>query len=196
MTQTATLLGLQIADYQLVEFLGAGGMGEVYRAVDTRSNRSVAVKVLHKTRGNATFVERFRNEARIQADLKHPSIVTLYDFIEYEGRLCMIMEYIDGLSLDARIHQTGRLPVAEALRIFQPIVEALDYTHRKGVIHRDIKPHNVKISQRGEVKLMDFGIAKGKSSPGLTAVGTVIGTPEYLSPEQLRGKLADPRSDV
>lgn len=196
MTQTATLLGLQIGDYQLVEFLGAGGMSEVYRAVDTRRNRSVAVKVLHKARGHATFVERFRNEARIQADLKHPNIVMLYDFIEYEGRLCIIMEYIDGSSLDARIRQTGRLPAVEALRIFRPVVEALDYTHRKGVIHRDIKPHNVKISRRGEVKLLDFGIAKGKSSPGLTAVGTVIGTPEYLSPEQLRGKPADPRSDV
>jgi len=196
MTQTATLLGLQIGDYQLVEFLGAGGMGEVYRAVHTRLNRSVAVKVLHKARGNATFVERFRNEARIQADLKHPNIATLYDFIEYEGRLCIIMEYIDGPSLDARIRQAGRLPVAEALRIFQPVVEALDYTHRQGVIHRDIKPHNVKISRRGEVKLLDFGIAKGESSPGLTAVGAVVGTPEYLSPEQLRGKPADPRSDV
>ncbi len=196
MTQTATLLGLQIGDYQLVEFLGAGGMGEVYRAVHTRSNRSVAVKVLHRARGNATFVERFRNEARIQADLKHPNIATLYDFIEYEGRLCIIMEYIDGPSLDARIRQAGRLPVAEALRVFQSVVEALDYTHRQGVVHRDVKPHNVKISRRGEVKLLDFGIAKGETSPGLTAVGAVVGTPEYLSPEQLRGKPADPRSDV
>ena len=196
MTQTATLLGSQIGDYQLVEFLGAGGMGEVYRAVHTRLNRSVAVKVLHRTRGNATFVERFRNEARIQADLKHPNIVMLYDFIEYEERLCIIMEYIDGPSLDARIRQAGRLPVAEALRVFQPVVEALDYTHRQGVVHRDVKPHNVKISRRGAVKLLDFGIARGEASPGLTAVGAVVGTPEYLSPEQLRGKPADPRSDV
>lgn len=196
MTQATTLLGLQIGDYQLVEFLGAGGMGEVYRAVHTRLNRPVAVKVLHKTRSPNTFVERFRNEARIQADLKHPNIVTLYDFVEYDGRLCIIMEYVDGPSLDVRIRQEGRVPVDEALRLFQPVVEALNYTHRQGVVHRDVKPHNVKISRNGEVKLLDFGIAKGEMTPGLTAVGAVVGTPEYLSPEQLRGKPADPRSDV
>lgn len=156
----------------------------------------MAVKVLHKTSGNETFVKRFRNEAQIQAGLRHPNIVTLYDFIEYDGRLCIIMEYVDGPSLDARIREAGQVPVTEVLRIFKAVVEALAYTHRQGVVHRDIKPHNVKISRRGEVKVLDFGIAKGETTPGLTAAGAVVGTPEYLSPEQLRGKPADARSDV
>lgn len=193
---TGSLLNSQIGEYRLIDFLGAGGMGEVYRAVHSKLGRVVAVKVLTSAARNPSLVDRFFNEARIQSNLHHPNIATLFDFSEFGGRPCIIMEYIDGQTLDERIRMFGGLPLSETVFIFQALVEALSYVHGQGIIHRDIKPNNVKISSAGEVKLLDFGIAKGDATPNLTVTGDVVGTLQYLSPEQLKGGFADARSDI
>jgi serine/threonine protein kinase len=190
------LVNTSIGEYRVVDFLGAGGMGEVYRAVHSKIGRVVAVKLLTQTSRNATFVERFLNEARIQANLNHPNIATLYDFLEINGQPCIVMEYIEGLSLDELIRARGCLSVPEALRIFQSTLEAMEYVHVRGIVHRDIKSNNIRISNAGEVKLLDFGIAKSGTTPQLTVTGAFIGTLQYLSPEQITGGVADFRSDV
>jgi len=186
-----------VGEYRLIDLLGAGGMGEVYRAVHPKLGRVVAVKVLAHPGADTGFVERFLNEARIQAELQHPNIVTLYDFIERDGRPCIVMEYVDGQSLDQRIRACPcGLPLSEAIFIFRAVVEAIAYVHSRGVIHRDIKPNNVKISAKDEVKLLDFGVAKAAHSPHLTMTGKVIGTMQYLAPEQIKGRPADVRTDL
>ncbi|MDQ3585596.1 MAG: serine/threonine protein kinase [Acidobacteriota bacterium] len=190
------LINSTVGEYCLVDFLGAGGMGDVYRGVHSKIGRVAAIKVLTQTANTGGFVERFFNEARIQASLQHPNIATLYDFLEFDGQPCIIMEYVDGQTLADRIRPVGPLPLAETLRVFRAVVEAVGYIHGYGIIHRDIKSNNIKISSTGQVKLLDFGIAKGSMSPGLTETGSVIGTLEYISPEQLASGIADPRSDI
>lgn len=191
------LIGATIGEYRIVDFIGEGGMGAVYRAEHSKLGRIAAVKFLSQSAASGHgFVERFFNEARIQASLQHPNIAALYDFLEFNGQPCIIMEYIDGQTLCDRVRPVGPLPLAEALNIFCPVVEAIGYIHSHGVIHRDIKSNNIKISSSGQVKLLDFGIAKGQTSPGLTSTGSVIGTLEYISPEQLKGGHADARSDI
>lgn len=171
-------------------------MGEVYRAVHMRLGRVVAVKVLTQAHRTPRLMERFYNEAQIQARLNHPRIATLFDFIEANSTPCIVMEFINGQTLDEYISSMGALPVEDALRIFQAIVEAIAYIHENGIVHRDIKANNIKITSTGEVKVLDFGIAKAVSSPQLTAMGDVIGTLHYLSPEQIKGGVADERSDI
>lgn len=191
------LANAAIGEYRLLESLGAGGMGEVYRAVHSRIGRVVAVKILSGAEPGAGLAERFMNEARIQAGLHHPHIAEFYDFVEFEGRPCIIMEYVDGITLDDRIRRArGGLPVAEALAIFRAVVEAIAYLHERGILHRDIKSSNIKLSSAGQVKLLDFGIAKDPSSKRLTMVGGCVGTMDYLAPEQIRGRPADARADV
>jgi serine/threonine protein kinase len=190
------LLNSSVGEYRLVDFLGAGGMGEVYRGVHSKIGRVVAVKVLTHASNVPGLMERFVNEARIQASLHHQNIATLYDFLEVDGRPCIIMELVDGQGLDERMKMAGILPLAEAVFIFQAVVEAVGYVHSHGIIHRDIKSNNIKINSAGEVKLLDFGIAKGGSTPNLTVTGDVVGTLHYLSPEQLKGGFADARSDI
>lgn len=190
------LLNSSIGEYRLVDFIGSGGMGEVYRAVHSKIGRVVAVKVLTQAVPSASFASRFLNEARVQASLHHQNIATLYDFLEVNGQPCIIMEYVDGQTLIERIRAAGSLPSGEALRIFKAIVGAIHYVHSSGIVHRDIKSNNVKISSTGEIKLLDFGIAKSESSPSLTLAGDVIGTLQYLSPEQITGGAADARTDI
>lgn len=185
-----------VGEYRLVDFLGAGGMGEVYRATHSKLRRVAAVKILSQSVCDPSFVERFLNEARIQASLQHPNIATLYDFLEFHGRPCIVMEYIEGEELADRIKARGSLPLREAFAIFQSIVEAIGYVHNQGIIHRDIKSNNVKITSTGTVKLLDFGIAKSGASPSLTLTGGVIGTLKYLSPEQIKGEVANARTDI
>jgi serine/threonine-protein kinase len=191
-----TLINSTIGEYRLVEKLGEGGMGEVYQGVHSKIGRVVAVKILSQASAGPEFVERFLNEARIQAGLQHNNIATLYDFLEYDGQPCIIMEYIEGQTLTDCIRSWGCLPLSEALRYFHSIVEAIDYVHSRGIVHRDIKSTNVKITPSGQVKLLDFGIAKSGASPALTVTGSFIGTLQYLSPEQIQGGLADARSDI
>jgi serine/threonine protein kinase len=185
-----------IGEYRLVEKLGEGGMGEVYQGVHSKIGRVVAVKILSQAAHGPEFVERFLNEARIQGGLQHHNIVTLYDFLEYNGQPCIIMEYIEGQTLTDCVRAWGGLPLADAIRYFQSIVEAIDYVHSRGIVHRDIKSNNVKITPSGQVKLLDFGIAKSGASPALTVTGAFVGTLQYLSPEQLVGGVADVRSDI
>ncbi len=190
------LINSTIGEYRLVEKLGEGGMGEVYQGVHSKIGRVVAVKILSQAAHGPEFVERFLNEARIQGALQHNNIVTLYDFLEYDGQPCIIMEYIEGRSLTDCIRAWGGLPLADAIRYFQGIVDAIDYVHSRGIVHRDIKSNNVKITPAGQVKLLDFGIAKSGASPALTVTGAFMGTLQYLSPEQLVGGIADARSDI
>src|SRR6266850_6230621 len=192
----STLINSTIGEYRLVEKLGEGGMGEVYQGVHSKIGRVVAVKILSQASAGAEFVERFLNEARIQAGLQHNNIATLYDFLEFDGQPCIIMEYIEGETLTDCIRSWGCLPLADAIRYFQSIVEAIDYVHGRGIVHRDIKSTNVKITPSGQVKLLDFGIAKSGASPALTMAGGFIGTLQYLSPEQIQGGFADARSDI
>ncbi|HEX7176753.1 MAG TPA: serine/threonine-protein kinase [Pyrinomonadaceae bacterium] len=192
------LINQSIGEYRIESFLGAGGMGEVYRASHSKIGRLAAVKVLTSaTQEGGGFVERFFNEARIQASLQHPNIATLYDFCEVAGQPCIIMEYVDGLTVAERIAAHGApLPPSETARVFEKVVEAIEHIHRHGIIHRDIKSNNIKVSSSGQVKLLDFGIAKGQTSPGLTQVGSVIGTIQYLAPELICGGTADGRVDI
>jgi serine/threonine protein kinase len=185
-----------IGEYRLVEKIGAGGMGEVYRAVHSKIGRMVALKVLNQTVQGQEFVERFLNEARIQASLHHQNIATLYDFLEFNGQPCIIMEYVEGDTIADRIAARGAMPLADAVAIFKAVLDAIHYIHSQGIVHRDIKSHNVKISTAGQVKLLDFGIAKSGSSPALTMTGGFVGTLQYLSPEQFTGGIADTRSDI
>jgi serine/threonine-protein kinase len=185
-----------IGEYRLVEKIGAGGMGEVYRAVHSKIGRMVALKVLNQTVQSQEFVERFLNEARIQASLHHQNIATLYDFLEFNGQPCIIMEYVEGETIADRLAVRGAMPLEEAVAIFKAVADAIHYIHSQGIVHRDIKSHNVKISSAGQVKLLDFGIAKSGSSPALTMTGGFVGTLQYLSPEQFTGGIADARSDI
>jgi eukaryotic-like serine/threonine-protein kinase len=185
-----------VGDYRLIDFLSAGGMGEVYRAIHSSSGRLAAVKVLTSDLSDSGLVQRFMNEARIQSSLSHPNIAEFYQFIEADGHPCIIMEYIDGETLTERVKRCGPLRLSEALHIFKAIVDAIGYIHSYNIIHRDIKSSNIKISSTGRVKLLDFGIAKGSFTPGLTVTGAIVGTLLYISPEQLRGVTADTRSDI
>lgn len=193
---TSRRLNSFIGEYRLVDFIGAGGMGEVYRAVHAQIGRVVAIKVLSQIESGSRLSERFLNEARIQAGLRHPGIATLYDFLEVDGQPCIIMEYVEGRTLDERIRARGRLPTPEALSIFVAVVDAVAYLHDLGIEHRDIKSSNIRVGPSGAVKLLDFGIARDASSRRLTQTGHQIGTLGYLSPEQIAGDRSDARSDV
>ncbi|MBC7897121.1 MAG: serine/threonine protein kinase [Cytophagaceae bacterium] len=190
-----TLQRSSVGRYRIIDFVGAGGMGEVYRVVDTDSGRIAALKVLTATRGSS-MVERFRNEARIHSTLQHPGIATMYGFLEADDLPCIAMEFVDGETIEHRIQMTGAMSVAAALPVFAAIVDVVSYLHQRGVVHRDLKSNNVKIDGRGAVKLLDFGIAQSHHTPKLTTDGSVVGTLHYLSPEQLRTGQAGPHSDL
>jgi serine/threonine-protein kinase len=191
----ARMLNATIGDYRVTDSVGAGGMGEVFRAVHTRVGHVVALKVLGET-GDHAETRRFIEEARIQSQLHHPNIAAFHDYFEWQGRGCIVMEYVDGQTLADRIRFAGPLPAAEALAIFRSIVETVAYIHRHRIIHRDIKSSNIKIARSGEVKLLDFGIARSDATPNATMPGKVMGTLEYISPERLNGEPADERSDL
>ncbi|MBV9241323.1 MAG: serine/threonine protein kinase [Acidobacteria bacterium] len=184
-----------IGEYRVTGFLGEGGMGEVYLGVHEKLGRPAAIKVLSSAAKDESFRTRFFNEARLQANLHHPNIATLYDFQQQGDELLIFMEYVDGESLDERLGRSS-MAVEDALRAFKHVCEAVGYIHANGIVHRDIKSQNIKIASNGAVKLLDFGIAKQEASHGLTQTGGVIGTPTYLSPEQLRGGKASPQTDI
>jgi len=199
--------GIKLGPYEIQSLLGAGGMGEVYRARDTRLDRTVAVKILRKGLAETPEVrQRFEREARAVSSLNHPHICALYDVGHQDGIEYLVMEYLEGETLAARIEK-GPLPSADLLRYASQIADALDKAHRQGMVHRDLKPGNVMLTKAG-AKLLDFGLAKGGeilqgdmgSSPtvsrALTAQGTIVGTMQYMSPEQLEGKDAGARSDI
>ena len=184
-----------IGEYRITGFLGEGGMGVVYRGVHEKLGREAAVKILGGGSQDPNFKTRFLNEARLQAGLHHPNVATLYDFRENGDDLVIFMELVDGECLDELVTKRA-FTVDEALTVFASICEAIAYIHEHGIIHRDIKAQNAKLTSRGVVKLLDFGIAKDSRSQGLTQTGGVIGTPNYLSPEQLEGSQASPQTDI
>jgi serine/threonine protein kinase len=212
--------GTKLGPYEIVAPLGAGGMGEVYRARDTRLDRSVAIKVLNSALGSSPELkQRFEREARAVSRLNHPHICTLHDIGSQDGTDYLVMEYLEGETLAERLHR-GALPLEQVLKIGIEIADALDKAHRIGIVHRDIKPGNIMLTKSG-AKLLDFGLAKpagiAAAAPGsrapllsaaatmtslspqlspLTTQGTIVGTIQYMSPERLQGMEADTRSDI
>jgi serine/threonine-protein kinase len=190
--------------YELGELLGYGGMAEVHRGHDTRLNRDVAIKVLRADLArDPSFLNRFRREAHSAAGLNHPSIVSVYDTgedVAADGTAVpfIVMEYVEGRTLRDILKAEGKLPSRRAMEIIADVCAALEFSHRNGIIHRDIKPGNIMITPQGAVKVMDFGIARAvaDSSATVTQTANVIGTAQYLSPEQARGEAVDARSDV
>ena len=216
--------GTRLVVFEITQLIGAGGMGEVYRARDTKLGREVAIKVLPEDFAkDPDRLARFEREAQMLAALDHPNIAALYDFQEADGVRFLVMQLVEGETLADRIGR-GPIPVDEALPIFAQIAAALEAAHDRGIVHRDLKPANIKIASDDRVKVLDFGIAKSfahadtwtdpaptptPSSPdattmagtptppwSITGAETFVGTPSYMSPEQARGKQVDKRSDI
>jgi phosphate/phosphite/phosphonate ABC transporter binding protein len=190
------LIGTKLGKYEIQAELGRGGMGAVYRGYDEMLDRSVAVKVLapHLV-WEKEFVERFVREARAAAKLKHPNIVTIHDVGQEGGWYYFVMEYLKGRTLTDLIQERGSMGVEETLRVLRPLADALDYAHHRGLVHRDVKPGNVIVDPAGTVTLTDFGIVRAAQETRLTATGTIVGTPEYMSPEQAKGLAVGAHSD-
>lgn len=195
------LSGQRLGKYELLERLGQGGMAQVYKAYQPAVERYVAVKVLHgHLAGDDEFVTRFKREARGLGQLRHPHIVSVFDFDQdgADGRYYMVMDYIAGPTLDQVLRQRGRLPVPEALEIISQVLQALDFAHRQGSIHRDVKPGNIMFTDETSrhAVLTDFGIARLVDTSRLTVTGAIVGSPAYISPEAARGEAVDGRSDL
>ena len=206
--------GTRLGAYDIVALIGAGGMGEVYRATDTNLKRAVAIKILPESVGaDRERLARFQREAEVLASLNHLNIATIYGLERSHGTTALVMELVEGPTLADRIAQ-GPIPIDQALPIAKQIAEAFEAAHDAGVIHRDLKPANIKLRPDGTVKVLDFGLAKALapdpsstaadqvsqsptiSSPAMTRAGVILGTAAYMSPEQARGDFADRRSDV
>jgi serine/threonine protein kinase len=193
------MIGDVIAErYELLEICGTGGMSTVYKAHDQLLERNVALKVLHPHYGDdEEYVERFRREARAVAQLSHPNIVTVIDRGEADGHQFIVFEFIDGENLKELVGRTGPLPVRRAIELAVAVAEGLAFAHEHGLVHRDVKPQNVLLNGDGEAKVTDFGIARSLDvEHGVTQTGTVMGTSNYLSPEQASGKQVTPATDV
>jgi serine/threonine protein kinase len=202
------MLGEMLSHYRVLEKLGEGGMGVIYRALDTRLERTVALKVLRpEVLGDSDRRRRFAREARAASALNHPNIVTIYDIGSDRGVDFIAMEYVEGESLHRRLAER-RLPFEEVLRYARGIAEALAAAHATGIVHRDVKPANAMVSRTGDIKVLDFGLAKWTEAPAAdsealtrsashyTEEGVIVGTVAYMSPEQAEGKAVDARSDV
>src|SRR5205823_7292185 len=181
---------------KVVRKLGTGGMANVYLAEDQELGRRVAIKMLDDRHAqDEQFVERFRREAKNAAGLSHPNIVSIYDRGEAEGTYYIAMEYLEGRTLKELIVTKGPTPIHVAIDYTRQMLAALGFAHRNGIVHRDIKPHNVVVGPDGRLKVTDFGIARSGASQ-MTEAGSIIGTAQYLSPEQARGAPVDQRSDL
>jgi serine/threonine protein kinase len=187
----------QIKDeYQVLSEIGAGGMATIYKAIQKSLDRPVAIKELKKGyHADEQIVLRFEREAKMSASFQHENIVHIYDYWK-KPDYCIVMEYVDGTDLAEIIEKTGSVPVDVGIMIAIQVCSALDYAHMRGLIHRDIKPSNIMVKRNGEVKLMDFGIAHTKKLQTLTLPGTFLGTPAYMSPEQILGQSLDSQSDI
>jgi serine/threonine-protein kinase len=183
--------------YELEELCGSGGMSSVYRAHDRLLERTVALKILHEhfMRDDA-YVERFRREARAVAQLAHPNIVTVIDRGEQDGRQFIVFEFVDGMNLKELVERDGPLAPREAIELALQVARGLAFAHEHGLVHRDVKPQNVLLDGDGRAKVTDFGIAHALDREGLTITGTIMGTSNYISPEQARGEPVDEQSDI
>src|SRR5438477_1562300 len=197
MAVSDTLIGTVFdGRYKIVRKLGSGGMADVYLAEDQELGRRVALKMLNdRHASDAQFVERFRREAQNAAGLNHPSIVSIFDRGHAEGTYYIAMEYLDGRTLKELLVRNGPPPIPVAVDYARQILSALGFAHRKGIVHRDIKPHNIVVRKDGRLKVTDFGIARSGASQ-MTEAGSIVGTAQYLSPEQARGAAVDARSDL
>jgi hypothetical protein len=191
------MTGTQIGNYKILEKLGEGGMGTVYQAVDINLDRTVAIKALNaELTGNPELEQRFRAEAKAQANLNHTNLATLYALLIEDGRPWMVMEFIEGETFEQIVQRRGPIPSNEAIPLFRQALLGVGYAHRMGVVHRDIKPSNMMLNKQGIVKVMDFGIAKVLGARGMTKTGTQMGTAFYMSPEQVLNRGVDIRSDI
>jgi eukaryotic-like serine/threonine-protein kinase len=183
--------------YEIVELIGKGGMSSVFKARDRLLDRTVAIKVLHPHyTEDEEYVERFRREARSVAQVSHPNIVTVIDRGEDDRRQFIVFEYVEGENLKELLQRTGPLPIRDALLLALQMARALSFAHGRGLVHRDVKPQNVLLNADGQAKMTDFGIAREVDVQGVTITGTVLGTSEYIAPEQARGQQVDQQTDV
>jgi serine/threonine-protein kinase len=190
-------IGSTLGDYQVVDILGAGGMGQVYKVRNVISDRVEAMKVLLPDLVNQPeLADRFLREIKVQGSLEHPNIAALHTAVRVDNQLLMLMEFVEGVTLDQKLKE-GPLPPGEAVNYIMQVLAALEYAHARGVVHRDIKPANMMLTAGGVVKLMDFGIARSSADHKLTQTGTTVGSLYYMSPEQIQGVTApDARSDL
>jgi serine/threonine-protein kinase len=190
--------GSTFADrYQIIEELGKGGMGRVYRVLDKELKEEVALKLIKpEIASDKKTLERFNNELRLSRKIIHKNVGRMYELMDHQGTRFITMEYVRGEDLRSSIRRFGQLPIAKSLSIAKQICEGLSEAHRLGVVHRDLKSSNIMIDKEGNVRIMDFGIARSLEEKGITGAGVMIGTPEYMSPEQVEGKEVDQRSDI
>jgi serine/threonine-protein kinase len=191
------MIGSVIGSYKVTEKIGEGGMGAVFKGIDTMLEREVAIKMLRpELASQPDIVERFRTEAVTLAKLNHPNIATLYSFLRQGEDYFMVMEFVRGHTLDEMIRKFGAIDCNRAIVLFCQALEGIEHAHRMGIVHRDIKPANIMLTDSGSIKVMDFGIARVLGSARLTRQGNIVGTVEYMAPEQVRGLAADARSDI
>ena len=204
------MIGRTLSHYEIVDLLGSGGMGDVYRARDTKLEREVAIKVIAEAFSrDKERLDRFEREAKLLAQLNHTNIATLHGFEDADGQRFLVMELVEGETLAERIAR-GPIPLGEAIILFIQIAEGLEAAHEKNIVHRDLKPSNIKLGPDGKIKILDFGLAKVFANPEArpedlsqsptltkgTALGVILGTPPYMSPEQARGTSVDKRTDI
>ncbi|MFB0565873.1 MAG: protein kinase [Candidatus Aminicenantaceae bacterium] len=183
--------------YQIIEELGKGGMGRVYKAHDTEINEKIAIKLIKpEIAVDKKAIERFRNELKFTRKIRHKNVCQMYDLGKHEGAHYITMEYVPGEDLKNTIRRVGPVGAGKALSIARQVCEGLDEAHRLGVVHRDLKPQNIMVDREGNARIMDFGIARSLKTKGITGAGVMVGTPEYMSPEQVEGKEVDLRSDI
>ena len=190
------MVGQNMGKYRVIDRVGRGGMGTVFRAVDDTLNREVAIKILNAELNDPEVARRFRAEAVTVARLNHPGIATIFELFQHEGQWMMVMEFVRGETLEHLVERQGPLSPQRAADLTMQALAALAHAHRMGVVHRDLKPANVMITESGAVKIMDFGIARVAGSEHLTHAGFLMGTPAYMAPEQVTGGEIDARTDL
>lgn len=191
------MIGSVVGNYKIIDKIGEGGMGAVFKGVDLMLEREVAIKMLRpELAQQPNVVERFRTEAVTLAKLNHPNVATLHSFFRQGEDFFMVMEFVRGETLDSMIRQHGAMPCDQAVELFSMALKGIDHAHKMGIVHRDIKPANMMLTDTGSIKVMDFGIARVLGTDRMTRAGHLIGTAEYMSPEQVRGEETDARSDI
>src|SRR5262245_6575499 len=190
------MVGQNIGKYRVLDRIGRGGMGTVYQAMDETLHREVAIKVLNAELNDPEVAKRFRAEAITVARLSHPGIATIYELFQHEGQWLMVMEFVRGETLERMVERLGYLSPQRTAELCMQALAALAHAHSMGVVHRDLKPANMMITETGAVKIMDFGIARVAGTEHLTNAGFMMGTPAYMSPEQVRGEEIDARADL